>query len=276
MNKEISDLYYCRQCKAIKNDIDSLLFVEEDSTNGFCKEVCIETFYEGLVNYFSEYNKIIFSELGVVEEKDTDESLLLDHVLNNPSEVWCWENQLGTKVFHYLGVFQNLYVGATCFVYGGAASFVLGLCYHSNKNILSYFRKGRSIEIKKVNSSDTVDPLEILNPDQISLLEEVKAEYLAKILEVHSDDDIGFENYGIYDELTLETIQSPDFRMLVESRSEGEVHVVSKMHKRSGKVIYYSVLFLIVDNMNIPILCAPSFFTEISSCLFGQDKYIKN
>ena len=100
---------------------------------------------------------------------------------------------------------------------------------------------------------------------------------LAKVLEVHSSEDIDFEKYGVYDELALETIQHPDFKSVAESRGDdGELNIVSKMFKRSGKVIYYSVLFLRIEKMNVPILCIPSFFTDISSVFFGQNNYIKN
>ena len=44
MKNQMSDLYFCHGAKQIVRDLSELYFVEENSTNGFCSENCIESF----------------------------------------------------------------------------------------------------------------------------------------------------------------------------------------------------------------------------------------
>ena len=55
MKNQMSDLYFCHECKKIVQSLSELYFVEENSTNGFCSEACIEQFYKSLVANLSIY-----------------------------------------------------------------------------------------------------------------------------------------------------------------------------------------------------------------------------
>jgi len=42
-------LYFCTECKKVIPRLDQLLFVDGNSSKGFCCEECIEDFYRPLI-----------------------------------------------------------------------------------------------------------------------------------------------------------------------------------------------------------------------------------
>ena len=272
MESKLADLYYCRECKRVVSSLSDLFFVEENSSNGFCSEGCIEKFYVKIVDYFDSYNKEVLNNLNIQEEHVENESRLLEEVLNRPKKVYQWSNQLGTEITHFLGEVDQKYVAVTGFLYEGSASFILGMLYHSDHRIWNFFEKGENKKIKYEYGEDVKG----MSGEQLEYIEHKKAELLAKVLECYSEDDISFESYAFYEKYVSEVLAKPDFKKLIDSSSLGSIYVYSKVIFDGQEKIYFIVANLESENGNNIILYIPSLMTDMTSLFFDQDNFIKN
>ena len=272
MNEILGDLYYCHQCKRIVKDIRGLYFVEEGLPNGFCSEGCIESLYKNLVSYFDDLNKKIFNNLNLVEEIEADEGAIIESVLRQPSKVFQWSNELGTKITHFSGKVDSLYVVVSCFLYEGSASFILGVIYHKDPRILEFFKKGHEKDITHEVSSS----IKQLSVDEIDFIEQRKGEFLAKLIEVHSESDIQFEAYALYERYVASVITSPDFKKRIDSSKMGEIYIYSKIIFDESKKIYFFVASLEKDQNKNTILFIPSFYSDLTNVFFESDNFVKN
>lgn len=272
MKHKMSDLYYCHECKVITKSLNDLYFVEENSTNGFCSEHCIEKYYKNIVQYFDSYNEIIFEELNLEFEIDHNETKLLESILKKPDKIYQWSNQMYSKITHFLGKVGETNVIVTCFLYEGSASFILGLTYHSDERIFDYFKKGEEKRIV-INENDGVSKL---SKDQLEIIEQKKGELLAKIIEIHSGKDISFESYPLYEKFVEPCLQAPDFKKLIDSTSHGDIYLYSKVFFEGDQNVYMVVANLESDTESGVILYVPSIFSDFTNTFFGENNFIKN
>jgi len=272
MKNHMSDLYFCHECKELVRDLSELFFVEENSTNGFCSETCIERFYKPLVDYFESYEIKVFDDLNLEKALLDDESQVLEEALKRPLKIFQWSNQLYTKITHFFANVNDKNVVVTCFLYEGSASFIIGLTYHSDERIFDYFKKG---EEKKVllGSEEQVSSL---SQEQIEFIEQKKGEFLAKVLENHSELDIGFESYPLYEKYVSDVLENPDFKKRQDSNRLGDIYLYSKIIIEDNRKVFLVIANLESKSTKGLILFVPSIYSEITNLFFEQDNFIKN
>ena len=161
-------LYYCCECKTILDSLDKLLFVEENSTKGFCSEACIEDFYTPLIRHFENIELKIRKKLNIVDEKinmSMSDIQLVDDVLLSPGEVWKASNELDEDIFTYIKRYTDYSGIVICKVYNGEASFVFFSTTTNSPDFISEFRTGEKINKSELSHDNEEYPEEFSEED---------------------------------------------------------------------------------------------------------------
>ncbi|MFA6238613.1 MAG: hypothetical protein WC635_14865 [Bacteriovorax sp.] len=207
-------LYYCTECKLVVPTLDRLLFIEDNSSKGFCSEACIEDFYLPIIKHFEVLESRIRIRLNIENEKITfniDEKKMVDEVLGSPSEVLTLRNELNEEIFTYIKHFENFSSIVICTVYKGEGSFIFLSTQTKSREFLRELRDGNK------SSSEALPPSgsDEFNMDEedfnfMQLLEFKKSKLLAELLAQRKDSDISFENFNEYEFCFQECLDSPD------------------------------------------------------------------
>ncbi|MDO9183532.1 MAG: hypothetical protein Q7U04_14045 [Bacteriovorax sp.] len=215
-------LYYCTECKTILASLDKLLFVEEESSKGFCSESCIEDFYIPLIRHFETLEFELRNRLGISKELENEQIIqhmsdkeLVDEVLSSPSEIWKNCNELDEDIFTYIKHFPDYSGIVICKVYNAEASFVFLSTLTRSRQFLAEIRVGEKINLNDLSGdSSELNELEKEFSEEdfifMQLLENKKSVLLAELLEKRKEDDISFEDFSLYEACFSETIENPD------------------------------------------------------------------
>ncbi|MBC7538300.1 MAG: hypothetical protein H7281_05740 [Bacteriovorax sp.] len=207
-------LYYCTECKVILPTLDKLLFVEDNSTKGFCSEACIEDFYIPLIRHFESIELDVRKNLGIEEEKinyNFSDKQLVDEILSSPSEVWKASNELEEEILTYIKHYSDFSGVVICKIYNGEASFVFLTTTTKSRQFLAEIRAGEKID--NTLNTDKGDISEEFSEEDFNfmqLLENKKSILLAELLVKRKDDDISFEDFTLYESCFPETLENPD------------------------------------------------------------------
>lgn len=238
--------YYCTNCKKEVPSIDSLLFVEEVGTKGFCSERCILSFYQPLLKFFSDLEVKFKADLNLDEFDDYTgfyiDNDLLSQVTDNPdnkieyiSEIDC-SYHLHVKYFSEL----NIYFLIVCTHYDKKASFVYSkLITKSEKLIKKYeeFFSQSNLEDNKLGDLESVR----IPEEALEDLEQKKSEQLALLLERRKESDIPFETFNIYDDYLSLTLEDPDSVFHFEDEAGDKLVNYIKSFQKFRKDFYYVV-----------------------------------
>lgn len=224
-------LYYCSECKTILDSLKNLLFVEENSSKGFCSEACIEDFYMPLIRHFESIELNVRTKLGLVglNEEKIDSILsereLLEDILLAPDELWKVENELSEDVYTYVKHYSAFSGIVICKVYAGEASFIFLSTKTTSRSFLEEICAGSRIEnISKTHSLENIDSSNDFNDEDynfMQLLESKKSKLLAELLEKRKEDDISFEDFSLYESCFTEVIETPD-EVFEQKDNEGD------------------------------------------------------
>jgi hypothetical protein len=273
-----TDVYLCNECKKIIDDVDSLLFVEEESTRGFCSELCIEQYYSPLFNFYEQQEKEFRKELQLEHEECLsmlDDPSLIDKLLNHPDEIWCSQNEMEEKVYGFIGKFadQNdvgYYLMTLCLLYERKPSFIFVASCTRSKELADKFKIGVKMKhLESFSKAEPVDQNEEME-DLISGVEAKKSSFLAELLEKRSPADIPFESFPVYDMFFEQTVEEPD-EIYSYNDEEGDcIFVYIKAHDKDGVSFYYFVVsFNFQSNYEdrleslLPIISFPSVDPEL-------------
>jgi len=241
-----SSIYYCNECKKVVPQLESLLFVENNSSKGFCSEDCIESyfrpliqFYEGQLLRLKERYPSSSPELNAFD----DDIKLLNEILNSPDEVWLNKNELDEENYTYLKYYQGVWFIIICKLYNFEPSYIFLSEQTLDLNFLNEFRVGEKIKNKTMfKPSDETEDEKI---QLISDLDQIKSEILAEHLAIRSDIDIPFESFMEYEYCLEETVSSPDEVFEVKNFLGHElIYYIKNFISTDSFSFYYIVLTL--------------------------------
>jgi hypothetical protein len=207
-------LYYCTECKLISKQLGDLLFVEDNSSKGFCSKECIEDFYFPIMRHYEKLEANLRSRLLLQNENITsieNELELVNEVLANPSEVWSVHNELEEKIFTYTKHFKDFTSVVICTVYNGQGAFVFLNTKTRSVEFLKELRSNPQEELSQIHA-DNLNDFSFNEEDYnfMQLLEVKKSRILAELLMKRKESDISFEKFNDYEFCFQECLDFPD------------------------------------------------------------------
>lgn len=282
-------IYFCSECKKIVEALDDLLFIDEHSHKGFCKEECIEDFYFPLIKHFEIMESSLRHKHGLEAELAQSTLInadMIDRALKSPSEIYRQKNELNEAFYYFIKHFEETSVVVISSVYRKEASFVFLATTTKSQMFLAEFRFGELLHVGDFSeeednrlSVEEFDEEDSAGSDHdpegdedmifIQLLESKKSNLLAEILMNIKEDDIPFEDYSGYESCFQETLDSPD-EVFEKKDKEGDmVFTYIKTFRRGDETFYYIVICLKrmaeSETVNVyPILAMPT--TDMKMC----------
>ncbi len=283
-------LYYCSHCRKSVKDVKNLLFVEEESSRGFCTENCIIQFYTPYMEVMGEEELANRETCGLMSSEGKDHLYqnkeLFEKALYSPDEVWVEQSELREEYFTHIYNFKkdgtNFYFILICSYYEGEPSFVFFKTITKSAELVDLYRKdkpgedelnnkkNKDISVSESSASDNDSEVESL--DEISLPVEVvedielkKSQVLAELLERRKESDIKFEDFMIYDEYISLSIDDPDEIYETEDDAGDTISTNIKSFQKGDLSFFYIVICTKIEipgNLDqlvlVPILTFPS------------------
>lgn len=267
LNKEF---YYCKNCKKVLDSLDDLLFVEEGSTNSFCCETCIESFYAPFTDFFQGKIYKLRKDLNLEEEPALeliDDAVNVEKTLSRPDEIWRFENQLKEEIYSFISHIENngkkSYMIALCFVFNKTPSFVLGLTATDNEFLYQQFQLGEEIESLEEYYKEQMAMEHMIDPELLEQVEHKKSQFLADLMENRSEADIPFENFDLYMDFLGDTLETPDEVYRFDDDEGEPLQASIKGQVKDGVSFFYIVVsFHVPDGdgreLVLPVLSFPT------------------
>jgi hypothetical protein len=270
--------HLCTNCQKLIPDLNKVLYVDQSRMLGFCSESCIVGFHGPLMENFENEELARREELNL-PYTEFYKSLyqnkeLLDKALYYPNKVYEYKNNVGTKFYTHFYEFEED---------GNQLFYLLISSYFNNTPAFIYFKlitehrelAESYIEGTEINKEDLVEDLMGVEEEvthEISLPEDVvediemkKSEYLAKLLETRSEEDVPFENFPEYDEYLPMVLDEPDEIYSQTDESGDDVKVFIKSFKIKKQTFFYIAICIEValpeleeQKALLPVLGFPS------------------
>lgn len=266
-----SEIYCCVECKKIVEDIQSILFVEDNSQRGFCSEDCIEDFYRPIVNYYDlevlrlrQLHHLINENLDNDEgaEAGYDENFYVEELTQSADEVWCFVNELKEETYYYIKFRRHFMTAMICTQFNEVPSFIFCLIKTQSQKLINEFRVGVKIDLGK-KETHTAEEVED-NIEFLTMLENKKSSLLGQLLSEWKDSDINIEDFQNFDIAFNETLANPD-EIYETKDSEGDLnchYLKSFMDEIVGNYFYVLVCLKITNERNeiniFPIMSFPT------------------
>lgn len=251
--------------------------MDQSRNNGYCSEDCIVEFLTPVMESFENEEIVKREELGIQFSEGFEDyfqdQMLFQKILYKPDVIRHHTNQLGHEFYtHFLTIEE---IGATFIIiasyYNNEPSFVYFKTITQSEDLIAYYAKDKILSHEISDNEDhEIDDEEI--EDQISLPKELmediemkKSEYLAKLLESRSEEDVPFEKFPDYDDYLPLVLEEPDEIFEQTDDTGDEIKVYIKSFKSNSKTFFYIVLCLEIEipetdgqKAILPILGFPS------------------
>ena len=273
-------LYLCTNCRKKIDDAHKVLFIDQSRNLGFCNESCIVEYMTPVMESFENEEIVLREDLSIqfsegFEDLFQDEKLF-NQVLYNPDSIFKDKNKLGHEFYTHIYKIPNMdasYVIIASY-YNQEPSFVFFKTITASQGLIDAYTRGEKIDSivdDALNKQDIDVELEN-DEDNISLPKELlediemkKSEYLAKLLEARSEEDVPFEKFPEYDEYLPLVLDEPDEIYEQEDETGDELKVYIKSFKSNKMTFFYIVLCIEIEipeienqNAMLPVLGFPS------------------
>lgn len=265
-------LYYCSECKTVVQELDQLLFIESETSKGFCSERCIEDFYNPLITHFENLEKKIREELSIGHEvvrSSMDDKALIEAVISEPGEVWQNKNELHESLFTYIRHFGDYSAVVIATIYNEEASFVFFRTLTRSKKFLEQFRSPQ----KENKQTPVANPERSFSEEDMLFMQELenkKSRLLAELLIKRVDNDIPFEQFTDYEDCFQDCLESPDEVFESKDKEGDTFFVYIKSFLRDGLNFFYIISCLkrkdteTPDDVHVfPVLAFPTLDVEL-------------
>lgn len=250
----LKEAFFCCQCKKVVQELEQLLFVENESNLGFCSESCIEKFYEPLVDHYEECEKKWRASHSLLDEEILEvvgHPVFMDQLLRRPDEVYRYIGDGGDALYTFISHLSDDKYGdfsmmCLCLTYDNQPSFIISASATCEDQMVDNFRWGDKIPDPKKfhSSSDLNDKKKEIEIDEQTLMdvESKKSAYLAHMIEERSPADIPIESFILYEQFFEPTMMNPD-EIYCSKDDEGDViYTYIKAHDREGVSFYYFII----------------------------------
>jgi len=253
------EAFFCSQCKKVVDELEKLLFVENESPTGFCSESCIEKFYESLVDHYEELEKTWRASHSLLDEDILEvvgHPVFMDQLLRRPTEVYHYQGSGGDSLYSFIceisdGKFGEFYLMCLCLTYDNQPSFIISASATREDRMVQNYRWGE--KVKKVedfhSTSDEKNKKKEIEIDEQTMMdvENKKSVYLARLIEERSPADIPIESFSLYEQYFEPTMMNPD-EIYSSKDDEGDtIYTYIKAHDREGVSFYYMILCYRLD-----------------------------
>lgn len=229
--------YTCYSCRSIHSDLQNLLFVEERSSKGFCKEECIEDFYRPLLKHYEQLEEKLRKDLNLEDETvllGVSDEEAMARLISAPDEIWKLSNDLAEEIYAYIKVINRAFFIVLCTSYKNEPSYIFLTTKTNEQKILDAFRIGEKLSLEEGVSRDLEE-----------IIERKKSEILARLLEVSTDEaDIPMDQYILYHDLFQSTMEEADEIYEYKDRHGDLLVTYTKSFNRNGEAIFYLVICL--------------------------------
>jgi len=251
--EKLNPLYFCLECKTVVNNANSLLFVEDQTSKGFCKESCIENFYSPIVKFFDSFEGQKRAQLKLASENlehYLEEVSVINKSLYNPDEIWRLKNSFGESIYCQIKKHDNFYTVVVCLSYHFRPSFIINTVVTKSKKMVQFYQGGERQSI----SVSTINPhlygylnTKNLTASTLCFLEKKKNSLLGILLHMKATDDFSIDNYSVYEVNIKETLERPD-EVYKISDSEGDtIYSYIKAYSNGENKGNYFYFVLCVD-----------------------------
>lgn len=238
-----SAVYSCYQCRSLHQTLQELLFVEENSSKGFCSEKCIEKFYSPLLSYYENQEILLRKDLNLVDETvlfGVSDEEVMKRLIESPDEVWRLTNELGEEIYTYIKFFNKAYFIVLCTAFKNEPSYIFNTTKTSDERLVNEYRIGNVVTRENRKLQDLEE-----------IIERKKSEILATLLQADTEDDIEMERYTDYDHFLEETMREAD-EIYEHKDKYGDVMVTYiKSFRDHGAGIFYIVVCLKSDSPSL-------------------------
>lgn len=254
----IKPIYYCSECKKLLESSDELLFVEDNSTKGFCSEKCIESYYEFLGVHYVSMDSSLRSDLGLKNEDSLDYvgvPRLMEKALQSPQEIWSLTNDLGETIYSFiyreeLDDGRELYYILMCLVYNKRPAYIIHSTASFSEALVLGYRIGSTVE--KITDftpgENEVGAALQIGQETMDHLEQKKSSLLATLMEQRKESDIPFETFTLYSDYYTSTLEAPDEIYKTKDDDDDDAYVYIKAHDRDGISFFFFVICTVAYN----------------------------
>lgn len=270
----MNTLAFCTNCRKEIEDLEGLLFVEENSDRGFCSEDCIHEFYSSYLKAFEKLETQYRNDLELSFEDEYDDIISNEHFLNKvlsfPDFVYCWVDRLEKPFYiHFLKLDSEsqLYFVAICSYVENQPSFVFYRFVTSHIQLVEKFKIGEEYDgTKKVEES--VKEQQEIPSEVLEEVEQKKSQLLAEFMVERKVGDIPFEDFANYDSYFEKVFALPDEVYEFEDEAGDSLNVLIKSFQLGDVAFFYAVIaypYILSEKQvhYIPIIGIPSVDEEL-------------
>lgn len=255
----MENLYFCSHCLEKISDASKALLVDQSTTEIFCREKCIIDHNTPLMEHFENEELKFREDIGAPYSEGLSECFdsaeIYDELLYSPQETFHFENQVGrifnTHICQFDGEDGPVWGVLICTYFDQSPSFVYFKFFTKNRRLVDLYRRGTTDNIFK---TDEVSASEESSVDHVRVPQEIldevdlkKSEYLAHLIEILSSDDIGIEQFYLYDEYLPLTLEDPDEVYDQKDDCDELTKVYIKSFMKGEESFFYIVICLEVD-----------------------------
>lgn len=248
----------CSNCKNVSDTSDEYLVVDGDSSQLFCSETCIESFYKNLIIFYK--NK--FKEKGISTNEDNHEQLseYLQNTISNPDSVFEHRNSFSPTFYIALKMIEeNIYSIVIFFMFNEKPSFILLNEVISDDQFINSLSALKQVDFRF--ESDSVDSLKELE----IYIEQKKSQELSVLLTKQIGSDIQIDQHYLYEKYLDRTLEEPDEVYEYKDEIGDKLYIYSKAFNINSLCFFYIAIvhFLKSDtavdkDVVIPILSFPT------------------
>lgn len=285
--------FVCSHCRSRIQRVEDALFVDASTNRPFCSKACIVEFHRPYTELFASEEERVRKENSVLDECNQaffeqmmDDEVIFRRNVDSPDSVWRYENAIGEVYYTHICECRSsqqagwFYI-SICSYFDNTPSFVFFKTVTRSERVLSYYRRGSEIGAKAqthLPSQELSDIDKDVEPEmRVDIPSEVmesvelkKSEYLAQLLEVHSDKDIAFEQFGAYDDYLPLTLDDADEVYEQEDDAGDKIKTFIKSFVANKMTFFYVVICLDMElseqghnSALLPILSFPSADKEL-------------
>lgn len=266
------ELYFCYHCRKHISDLKDVLLVDSSHLKSFCSEKCIEGFYKPYVNYFQQYERDQRSALGLTEKNENYENEIKE-CMSKPDKIYRSVNDIEESVYfaHRKNPETNLITIIGVLMYQGRPSFIFFSTSTKSDELARVFVIGEPLSIDEILQEEHEYEEEVEEEKQEEdlefqkFIELKKSQQLARLIENIQENDLGIDNYPLYDKFLQPTLENPDEVYEFSDEDDDKLYTYIKAFNEGDISFFYVCVSHLYDtdpekdqDVLIPVISFPT------------------